>query len=428
MPTLGDDERRRVTGNVAGLYEFTDEGARARRLLLQQSGLGRFVVGTNLSGSAIIVAADILSKVEDFGVLPEFPTKTALGSLLSYLLTLNELPQAEKKFMAGLILTHSLVTDPLYLQKLQKEYELAAAMGSKPVVTPVVSVVPEPKLPGGGPPIVSETDSSEPAFVVELTDKTGLESIINSEDNFLDISWLFGALYSAQAVCRIEIPEGKPKGTGFLIAPDLVLTNHHVLRNKGLLERVSMRFDYRVDSTGVASAGRVFKLNPEFYYESEPKKLDYALVQLESAPLEAIRVQDPNPSLMDFVLKGQHRGYLILRSELIIQNDRVNIIQHPGGDPMKAVLTQNYVAKDMSETRVQYVADTMPGSSGSPVFNSKWEVVALHHSGTPYPPESVPANEKQPWKGEYRVNEGIPMRAILADLRAQGLEHLLPRI
>ena len=33
------------------------------------------------------------------------------------------------------------------------------------------------------------------------------------------------------------------------------------------------------------------------------------------------------------------------------------------------------------DTYVQYMTDTNDGSSGSPVFNSDWEVVAIHHSG-----------------------------------------------
>jgi len=30
---------------------------------------------------------------------------------------------------------------------------------------------------------------------------------------------------------------------------------------------------------------------------------------------------------------------------------------------------------------VQYLTDTLPGSSGSPVFDKDWRLVALHHSG-----------------------------------------------
>jgi V8-like Glu-specific endopeptidase len=409
-------ERQQLVVLIAGLYEFTDEGARARRLLLQQSGLARFVPTINLAGAPNVVAPDIVSRIEDFGFLPEAPSKTALGALLSYLLTLSDLPTDQKKTIAGLIIKYSLIADPLYLEKLKTDYGVS-------------EIVMRSVAPANVAPAASKAAVSEPSFAVDLKDQKGLEAIINSEDNFLDISWLFGALYSAQAVCRIEIPEETPKGTGFLVGPDLLLTNQHVLKTANHVEKASVRFDYRVDSTGVVSSpGRLFKLDPSFYYSSDEKVLDYALVRVQGKPLETITVADPNPSLMDLVLTGKHRGYLTLKSEFITENDRVNIIQHPEGKPMKAVLTQNYVAGDMSKTRVQYVADTMEGSSGSPVFNQKWEVVALHHSGTPYPPEAVSETLKKAWKGHYRVNEGIPIRAIMEDFRAQGIERYLPSI
>jgi endonuclease G len=94
---------------------------------------------------------------------------------------------------------------------------------------------------------------------------------------------------------------------------------------------------------------------------------------------------------------------------------------------MKVVMTQNYVAGDMTDTRVRYVADTMHGSSGSPVFNRNWEIVALHHSGRPHPPESVAELGKRWWKGKFRVNEGVPVRAILADFKKKGIDRHLPK-
>jgi V8-like Glu-specific endopeptidase len=108
------------------------------------------------------------------------------------------------------------------------------------------------------------------------------------------------------------------------------------------------------------------------------------------------------------------------------EHSRVNIIQHPDGQPLKVVMTQNYVVYK-TDSRVQYVADTMNGSSGSPVFNHKWEVVALHHSGRPYPPESLTEAAKKAWKGRFRVNEGIPMKAILQDFKDKGIDRYLPR-
>ena len=87
--------------------------------------------------------------------------------------------------------------------------------------------------------------------------------------------------------------------------------------------------------------------------------------------------------MLDLVRKGKHRGYLPLTPRLLQEHDRVNVIQHPDGKPLKVVMTQNYVVKTMTDTRVQYVADTMEGSVGVAVFNQTWEVVALHHSGEP---------------------------------------------
>ena len=80
-------------------------------------------------------------------------------------------------------------------------------------------------------------------------------------------------------------------------------------------------------------------------------------------------------------------------------------------------MTQNLVADDAAATRVHYYADTNHGSSGSPVFNRLWEVIALHHSGGPYPPESV--TRKTENDVLYAFNEGIPMKAILAEFKTR---------
>ena len=69
-----------------------------------------------------------------------------------------------------------------------------------------------------------------------------------------------------------------------------------------------------------------------------------------------------------------------------------------------------------------YLADTQPGSSGSPVLNRHWEVVALHHSGGAHPPIKATVDLQKILKGHYKFNEGIPMRAIMPKI-----ERYLPR-
>lgn len=414
---LTDPERDKLIKILSGLYDFTDAGARGRRIFMQQAQLGRFLAGMDLQGSVYLFSVDLLNRVQDWGYLgPEQPTKHSLGALLSYMLTLNDLPPADKAFVARLVVRYALIADPVYIQKLREDYQISeAALREAP--------------PANLAPTAEKSIDPEPSFDVTLENEAGLESIINSEDNFLDVSWLFGALYSALAVCRIEVPETSAKGTGFLVGPDLLLTNHHVLKNPDYVKEAVARFDYRSDSTGITPhPGRTFELD-SICASSPEKELDYVLVRLKDKPIQQSVAPnvDLNLPLMDLVLKGWHRGYLVLHSELVKENDRVNIIQHPNGDPMKAVMTQNYVVGDMSESRVRYVADTMPGSSGSPVFNRKWEVVALHHSGKPYPPDDPETAGKKAWKGRYRVNEGVPIRAILEDFRKKDVERLLPR-
>lgn len=60
--------------------------------------------------------------------------------------------------------------------------------------------------------------------------------------------------------------------------------------------------------------------------------------------------------------------------------EHVSIIQHPGGGAKQIALTANQVV-NLFDHRLQYTTDTLPGSSGSPVFNDAWNVVALHHAG-----------------------------------------------
>ncbi len=85
----------------------------------------------------------------------------------------------------------------------------------------------------------------------------------------------------------------------------------------------------------------------------------------------------------------------------------VNIIQHPAGRAKEISLQNNFV-EYIDGNVVQYVTSTFNGSSGSPVFNDEWEVVALHHAGGDI---SEPTTQRR-----YFRNEGITIGKILADL------------
>ena len=64
-----------------------------------------------------------------------------------------------------------------------------------------------------------------------------------------------------------------------------------------------------------------------------------------------------------------------------IMGDKVFIIQHPRGEDQQVVLSDNNVLPNgLYRNFLRYRADSDYGSSGSPVFNEKWQLVALHHA------------------------------------------------
>lgn len=413
---LEQQERSRLIGILADLYGyFTD--VRGRRVFIKETAdLGRFLPNLNIEGAPKIVAADLVGRLEKFGELPEKPTYHSLGALLNAMLTLGELSSEDETFLASLIVRHSLIADPAYLASLRERYNIAELEVRRQPPQEFI------------PPQIRIEEFKDPEFKVQLGDEQVLENIINSEDNFLDLHLLQGALYCAQAVSMIELPQGTARGTGFLVGPDLLLTNQHVLDNKDDLEEVVVRFGYVSDASGVISSGKLVRMQPDFYFSSPAHELDYALVRLKEKPLEDIAVTSNElrtKSMVELVRMSKHRGYLELAETIPVKNSRVNIIQHPDGKPLKVVMTQNYIVHK-TDLRVQYIADTTRGSSGSPVFNQRWEIVALHHSGNPYPSESLIDTTKKVWKGKFRVNEGIPIRAILKDFKKQNIEQYLP--
>lgn len=102
-------------------------------------------------------------------------------------------------------------------------------------------------------------------------------------------------------------------------------------------------------------------------------------------------------------------GALALSKKTVAVGDHVNIIQHPGGGPKQISLFSNVVVF-AGNGRVQYLTDTLPGSSGSPVFDAAWDVVALHHSG------GWLTEPNSGSKTTYYRNEGIAIDRILDGL------------
>jgi endonuclease G len=200
-----------------------------------------------------------------------------------------------------------------------------------------------------------------------------LERILQGNE-LTDINYLALGALCARSVCRISLRRNNRLigyGTGFLVAPGILMTNHHVLPTVADVKESVAEFRYERDVTGADLEPVVFALKtiPEPIIFQD---LDFALVAVEG------RSAGGEP-LDQF-------GWLklnILPNKALI-GEYLTIIQHPDGERKQVCVRENKLIKySENGPYLWYQTDTVGGSSGSPVFNNSWEVVALHHSGVP---------------------------------------------
>ena len=205
--------------------------------------------------------------------------------------------------------------------------------------------------------------------------KRKLKQIMSGND-LTSINYLSKGLVASSSICKISIRDenGKEKtfGTGFLVAPGILMTNQHVIKDSTDAENAVAQFDFELDENG--NQRQVV----EFDIASEPepiavKHLDFSLLVL------SIISRDGAKNLRDY-------GWLQLNPNpgKAIVGEYLTIIQHPKGEHKQICVRENKLLRYDSEgNTLWYATDTVAGSSGSPVFNNFWQVVAIHHSGVP---------------------------------------------
>ena len=243
-----------------------------------------------------------------------------------------------------------------------------------------------------------------------------LERILGRNDMVDAPRFLLRGAKASQATGRVRILTGSGKlrgwGTGSLVSPRLLLTNNHVLADASAADSSLIEFNVQDGTDGKPMKQVDFRLLPKDFFITD-QKLDFTLVAV------AEKSADGTP-LSDFGFNPGTTG-----DDPILASESVNIVQHPSGRPKQIALRENTVTRILSDF-IHYQTDTEPGSSGSPVFNDQWDLVALHHSGVPARDANgnILARDGSIWKpamGDNQINwvanEGVRISRILEFVR-----------
>lgn len=267
---------------------------------------------------------------------------------------------------------------------------------------------------------------------------SALQRIVKQQTPFTDVALWRAKLACAEAtVARVEINVNgmwKPNGTAFLVGPDMVMTNHHVVKSlldeENVVGKLRFRFDFKritdgarpLDGTLVdpaeddwcgphAPPSAVDEMADPAGREPGDDELDFAIIHLAS------KVGDLPIGASDASIKGAPRGWLAPVKDTalapLVEKDSVFLLEHPDGDALQIAAG---AFLEVGARRVRYDANAVNGSSGSPVFNARLDLVALHHAGDP--------NFAALHRPTY--NQGIPMHLIVAKCEAEGVTFPAP--
>lgn len=222
--------------------------------------------------------------------------------------------------------------------------------------------------------------SGEPAWTVPADLPEYQEAIFHQDDRirfgFLEEGHRTGASVAKVQVTRYE--NRRPamvagthalyNGTGWLIGPALLITNYHVVNARDARGPSAAPDDFGLQA---ANASAQFGFDGDGQegtrfgvagLAAADRGLDFAILELETDP-------------------GLPPLQLAPRSLVLKEGEYppLNIIQHPLGGP-KMIAIRNNLATRSTETDLRYFTDTDLGSSGAPVLDDGWAVVALHRS------------------------------------------------
>jgi len=227
----------------------------------------------------------------------------------------------------------------------------------------------------------------------------GFERLTSKSNSLRPIGFLMRGWKVSQSVGRIVLAD-KSTGSGFMIPNDIFITNNHVLSSAETARTARIEFNYQQTPEGGDAQPDPYPLDPDNGFAT-------SLTDAQGGDdWTAVKVKG-NPTA-----KWGSLSLVTLPTGSPKEDDEVIIIQHPMGGPKQIALSHNLVVF-ADARRLQYLTDTLAGSSGSPVLDIQWRVVGLHHS---WKTLSDP-NTKAP----LIANQGTHINVVIEGLKAKGL-------
>jgi hypothetical protein len=234
---------------------------------------------------------------------------------------------------------------------------------------------------------------------IQSPEGLGLEALLKQRTGFQSVAeWARRLSAVIPPICRVEV-HGAPVGTGWLVGPNLVLTNYHVTHQwrsgawvPFAATQLGVRFDYHLPSVQASDTG-LYRILDEPLPQSPQNELDFALLRVDGKPADDV---------VGGFSDGLRRGYLALQDHPLAVGDPLFIIQHPQGRPMEIAFD---LVTAVQSDRIEHHANTEEGSSGSPCFDKAWNVVALHRATN----------------ADRTANKAIPIGRILAVPEVQSV-------
>lgn len=251
------------------------------------------------------------------------------------------------------------------------------------------------------------------AVLMKKLARGGPEALQGVANDLQPIAFMTEGAAVRRAIAKVVVDTDTyhEEGSGFLVSPEVFITNQHVLRDIAASRQAQVIFDYELDESGQPQAPTRYRLDPDRLgvFSPEVNGLDYALIALGERVDGIADVKDLRYCSLSNTPDRHAIGM------------NVNIIQHPSGRH-KQIAVRNNLLTYRTDTTLLYETDTNVGSSGSPVFNDDWDVVALHHYGEPFTEKIDAAGNPLP----LNVNEGIRISSIYEDLarKMPGLPEL----